>query len=82
MIYSPVQLANHLKLIRQKNGWTQTELAKKVGLKQATLSHFENAPDTTTLATLFKILHSLELSMDIQHSVPSDTATRYDEDDW
>lgn len=43
MIYSPLQLANRLKLIRQRNGWTQSELAKKVGLKQATISHFENA---------------------------------------
>jgi HTH-type transcriptional regulator/antitoxin HipB len=82
MIYSPQQLANHLKLIRQKNGWTQTELAKKVGLKQATLSHFENAPDTTTLATLFKILHSLELSIDIQDNALSESATPQDGDDW
>ena len=48
MIYSPLQLANRLKLIRQRNGWTQSELAKKVGLKQATISHFENAPDSTS----------------------------------
>ncbi len=29
MIYSPTQLANAMKLVRQKNGWTQSELAKK-----------------------------------------------------
>ena len=27
-IYSPTQLANAMKLVRQQNGWTQSELAK------------------------------------------------------
>ena len=31
-IYSPVQLANYLKLVRQKNQWTQSELANTVFL--------------------------------------------------
>ncbi|MDO2743631.1 type II toxin-antitoxin system antitoxin HipB, partial [Escherichia coli] len=42
-------------------GWTQSELAKKIGIKQATISNFENNPDNTTLTTFFKILQSLEL---------------------
>ena len=62
-IYSPTQLANAMKLVRQQNGWTQSELAKKIGIKQATISNFENNPDNTTLMTFFKILQSLELSM-------------------
>ncbi|WP_455853247.1 type II toxin-antitoxin system antitoxin HipB [Pantoea endophytica] len=80
MIYSPRQLANHVRLIRQKNQWTQSELAKKVGLKQATISHFENNPDLTTLATLFKILQSLDLKMDVQEKDPS--AVNSQENDW
>ncbi|HDW8469071.1 TPA: type II toxin-antitoxin system antitoxin HipB [Escherichia coli] len=55
-IYSPTQLANAMKLVRQQNGWTQSELAKKIGIKQATISNFENNPDNTTLTTFFKIL--------------------------
>ncbi|HHV1972542.1 TPA: type II toxin-antitoxin system antitoxin HipB [Escherichia coli] len=62
-IYSPMQLANAMKLVRQQNGWTQSELAKKIGIKQATISNFENNPDNTSLTTFFKILQSLELSM-------------------
>ena len=58
-IYSPVQLANYLKLLRQQNHWTQDALARRIGIKQATLSNFENHPDKTTLTTLFKILQSL-----------------------
>jgi len=80
MIYSPRQLAHHVRLIRQKNHWTQSELAKKVGLKQATISHFENNPDLTTLATLFKILQSLDLKMYVQEKDPS--AVNGQENDW
>ncbi len=29
-IYSPTQLANAMKLVRQQNGWTQSELAKHI----------------------------------------------------
>lgn len=65
MIYSPVQLANHLKLVRQKNQWTQSDLARRIGIKQATISNFENHPEKTTLATVFKILQSLELVMSL-----------------
>lgn len=61
-IYSPMQLANAMKLVRQQNGWTQSELAKKIGIKQATISNFENNPNNTSLTTFFKILQSLELS--------------------
>lgn len=82
MIYSPLQLANRLKLIRQRNGWTQSELAKKVGLKQATLSHFENAPDNTSLATLFKLLQALEVSLDVVEKEEASAPQLQDEDDW
>ena len=48
---------------RNRLGLNQDELAKKIGIKQATISNFENNPDNTTLMTFFKILQSLELSM-------------------
>lgn len=78
MIYSPSQLANHIKLIRTKHKLTQAELAKKVGLKQSTLSGFETNPETTQLKTFFKILQALELKLDIYESV---TAQTHDNDD-
>lgn len=79
MIYSPRQLANQVRLLRQQNDWTQVELAKKVGLKQATLSHFENAPDTTSLATLFKILQALDLALSLHENSASSAPA---EDAW
>ncbi|EPL7094902.1 type II toxin-antitoxin system antitoxin HipB [Escherichia coli] len=54
-----------MKLVRQQNGWTQSELAKKIGIKQATISNFENNPDNTSLTTFFKIIgaHNVRLVM-------------------
>ncbi|MBW1252961.1 type II toxin-antitoxin system antitoxin HipB [Pantoea allii] len=79
MIYSPRQLANQVKLLRQQDGLTQAELAKTVGLKQATLSHFENNPETTSLATLFKILQALNLAVVLQGNPPASASS---EDAW
>lgn len=82
-IYSPVQLANAMKLIRQKNGWTQNDLAQRIGIKQATISNFENNPDKTTLTTLFKILQSLEMSLILQEKKEAGVDNLHQQDlDW
>ncbi|TEW54715.1 type II toxin-antitoxin system antitoxin HipB [Psychromonas sp. RZ22] len=66
MVYSPKQLANLMLLTRQKNDWTQAELAKRVGIKQATISNFENNPDNTKLSTFFKLLQAMNLTLKIE----------------
>lgn len=81
MIYSPRQLANHLKLLRTKNNLTQAQVAERVGLKQATLSNFENNPDTTQLKTVFKIIQALGMSMDISCNDQSSPLS-HDDDSW
>ena len=85
MIYSPVQLANYLKLTRQKNNWTQSELARKIGIKQATVSNFENNPDNITLTTFFKLLQALELTMvlyDKGETVEDSTSFQQQDVEW
>jgi len=85
MIYSPVQLANYLKLTRQKNNWTQSELARKIGIKQATVSNFENNPDNITLTTFFKLLQALELTMVLYEkgeTVEDNTSIQHQDVEW
>ncbi|MFH0264256.1 MULTISPECIES: type II toxin-antitoxin system antitoxin HipB [Vibrio] len=79
MIYSPKQLADMMLLIRQKNGWTQSELAKKVGIKQATISNFENTPNKTTLSTFFKIVQAMDLTLSIQEKSQAASLDENDE---
>ncbi len=82
MIYSPQQLANTLLLIRQKNRWTQSELAKKVGIKQATISNFENRPEKTTISTMFKLIQALDLTLKIEPKDTKNSRSTVDEEDW
>ncbi|SIO95702.1 type II toxin-antitoxin system antitoxin HipB [Vibrio spartinae] len=82
MIYSPQQLANSLLLIRQKNKWTQSEVAKKVGIKQATISNFENRPDKATLSTMFEIIQALDLTLYVETKDFDKYKNIIDEEDW
>lgn len=82
MIYSPKQLADMMLLIRQKNGWTQSELAKKVGIKQATISNFENNPNKTTLSTFFKLAQAMDLTLSIQEKSQVASLNEYDDESW
>ncbi|HIF9439096.1 TPA: type II toxin-antitoxin system antitoxin HipB [Photobacterium damselae] len=82
MIYSPKQLADMMLLIRQKNGWTQSELAKKVGIKQATISNFENNPNKTTLSTFFKLVLAMDLTLSIQEKSQVASLNENDDESW
>lgn len=82
MIYSPKQLADKMLLIRQQNGWTQSELAKKVGIKQATISNFENNPSKTTLATFFKLVQAMDLALNLQQNISVTSSNDVDEESW
>lgn len=82
MIYSPKQLADIMLLTRQKNGWTQSELAKKVGIKQATISNFENNPNKTTLSTFFKLAQAMDLTLSIQEKTQTTSLDDHDGESW
>lgn len=65
------ELSNHLRDIRKSQDLSQANVAKKVGIRQDTVSAFELQGESTKLATLFKILSALNLEIQI---VPRNTA--------
>ncbi len=65
-ITSPEQLAIYLKDTRKGKKQTQEALAEKVGLRQDTISKFENNPDKTQVDTLFKILSSMNMDLHVE----------------
>ncbi len=60
------QLANYLQDIRHSQGLSQSKIGEKIGLRQGTISNFEQNPESTKLDTLFKLLSALELEIEIK----------------
>lgn len=59
------QLSTFVKKYRATLNMTQADVAKLVGIRVATVSNFENRPESCKLETVFKILSALSLQIDI-----------------
>ncbi|WP_322861874.1 helix-turn-helix domain-containing protein [Aeromonas allosaccharophila] len=64
-VTSPASLAAALRDQRKLSKLTQTMTAEQIGIKQTTVSDFENRPESTKLETLFKILAALDLELHV-----------------
>lgn len=53
-----------LKEFREQKGLSQTELAKRVGLKQTTISQYESGTRRPNLQMAKKLSDALEISLD------------------
>ncbi|MBK0033058.1 helix-turn-helix domain-containing protein [Erwinia sp. S43] len=59
------QLSSYLKDVRITQKLSQGKVATKVGIRQDTVSNFEQYPDSTKLETFFKILSALNLELTV-----------------
>ncbi|GGD70197.1 helix-turn-helix domain-containing protein [Lacimicrobium alkaliphilum] len=64
-ITRPEQLSTYIKEQRKKAGMTQKQVSDRVGIRIATISDFENKPESCKLETFFKILAALDLQLDV-----------------
>jgi HTH-type transcriptional regulator/antitoxin HipB len=62
-IRTPLQLAMVLSGYRKKLKLTQKQAAENVGLFPKTISALENSPDSSSIASLFKLLSALGLEL-------------------
>ena len=62
---TPQTLAAVIRDQRKTQQLTQKETADRVGIKQTTVSGFENNPDQCKIETLFKLLSALDLELHI-----------------
>ncbi|WP_417657219.1 type II toxin-antitoxin system antitoxin HipB [Pseudidiomarina aestuarii] len=64
-ITRPEQLSTFIKEYRKQQQLTQSDVAKLIGIRVATISDFENNPKSSKLETFFKILAALHLQMEL-----------------
>ncbi len=80
----PIRSSKELALLvtnqRKKLKLSQTAIGQLVGLKQKTISAFENKPGGTKLETLFLILSALNLNLEIVSK--EKTITKAKEKKW
>ena len=62
---SPEQLGNSIRRARKKLGMNQSELGKKSGLRQETISIIENGNAAAKLETILAVLSALDLELQI-----------------
>ncbi|MGB5445508.1 MAG: helix-turn-helix domain-containing protein [Psychromonas sp.] len=76
------QLSAYLKDIRLDAQLSQTDIAKKVGIRQDTVSNFELRPESTKMETFFKILSALDLEFEItsRNNKSSDSNAKWKEE--
>ena len=65
VIRSAQGMGTSLKEARRTAGLTQLELGRRTGLRQATISSFENG-EGGTLESLFKLLSELKLDLRLE----------------
>lgn len=79
-ITSPKLLAQALKNARTDKQLTQQKTAEQIGIKQSTVSGFENQPDKARIETLFKLLSALELELHVTKRDSENTTTNWDQE--
>jgi HTH-type transcriptional regulator / antitoxin HipB len=60
------QLGPALKALRQAQGWSQTELGRRVGLSQERISTIERQPERVTVGQLLTVLMALDAQLRVE----------------
>lgn len=60
-----LELIGRIAGIREKEGISQSELSRRSGVPQKTISRMENGLSTPSLETLYKLINSMNYNIDI-----------------
>ena len=71
---TPRQIGNLIRRARKQRGWSQSQLAERVGVRQGTISLIETGNPATKLDTLLAILAALELELQVGSRVKGSRA--------
>ncbi|ETD86373.1 helix-turn-helix domain-containing protein [Rhodobacter capsulatus] len=62
---TPKQIGAVIQRTRKGHGWSQSELAERAGLRQATISDIERGESPAKIDTLLSVLGALDLEFRI-----------------
>ena len=65
-------LNNRLREVREQRGWTQAELAARIGVSRKTVNTIENRVFTPSTLIALKLARALELPVEKLFSISSD----------
>ena len=82
LVRSPKELALLVINQRKKLKLSQAEVANLVGLKQKTISAFENKPEGTKLETLFQIISAVNLDVSVLAKDKTTTIDSQWKEEW
>jgi HTH-type transcriptional regulator/antitoxin HipB len=80
LLQTPAQLPQHLKALRKRRGLTQTQLATRLGIKQARYAFIESHPETVSAGQLLDVFAAL--GVDVLLRVRADSKVILDRGDW
>lgn len=82
LTHSPKELALFVISQRKRLKLSQAAVGNLVGLRQSTISTFENKPENTKLDTLFLILSAVNLAMRVVSKDKLSTADTQWKEEW
>jgi HTH-type transcriptional regulator/antitoxin HipB len=68
------QLGPALKALRQAHGWSQTDLARRIGLSQERISTIERQPERVTVGQLLTVLMALDAQFRVERRARASAA--------
>ena len=66
-INTPKDLSAVIRDSRKSKGWTQANLAKRIGVYQRDISNYEAKPETVSVEMLIKLCAALDLKLTIDN---------------
>ena len=57
-------IGNKIKMLRESKGWTQEQLALKIGVEQSNIARIEKGKKFITMDKVYKILEVFDISLD------------------
>ena len=68
------ELGRAVRELRERNGWSQTQLAQAAGMTQSAVARFEAGGTVPTLTVLDRLARALDVKLDVRFAPKADAA--------